>query len=238
MNSKSTLFKVFWLNIVAIVGTVASSAPFEKVYRQFEDGGFITYFSVIQLFILSYFACKIFKERAQFFQHPWKSPVAIWAIMSLGFSFLALDDLLMIHEWLDKVIHDVGQIEETAFTDRIDDLIIGLYGLLAIGGLVHYRKEIKKYRAALPNVAIGFILLFVTVVIDVVTNRDDIFRIFFSPGITEMLMSWMIVPEEGFKLLSEAFLIAAIHTCYGIAKALSANNKIVEGGEKVLTSTV
>ena len=53
-----------------------------------------------------------------------------------------------------------------------------------------------------------------------------------------MLMSWMIVPEEGFKLLSEAFLIAAIHTCYGIAKALSANNKIVEGGEKVLTSTV
>ena len=32
MNSKSTLFKVFWLNIVAIVGTVAISAPVEKVY--------------------------------------------------------------------------------------------------------------------------------------------------------------------------------------------------------------
>jgi len=203
------------------VGTVALSAPFGKVYRQFEDGGFITYVSVIQLFILSHFAYKIFKERSQVFSHPWQSSIAIWAIMSLGFSFLALDDLLMIHEWMDEVIHSVGGFEETAVSDRLDDIIIGIYGLLAIGGLVHYRKEIKTYRAVLSPVVTGFVLLFVTVGIDILTNRDDILLMMFSPEATAVISYWMVVPEEGLKLLSEAFLILAIHTCYGIAKQLN-----------------
>ncbi|MEO0771164.1 MAG: hypothetical protein AAFY72_17370 [Cyanobacteria bacterium J06649_4] len=214
------LLKVLSLNIAAIVITVALSAPFDKVYRQFEDGGFITYFSVIQLFILSHFAYKIFKVRSQSFPHPWRSSIAIWAIMSLGFSFLALDDLLMIHEWLDKVIHGIGQFEETAVSDRLDDVIIGFYGLVSIGGLVHYRKEIKKYRAVLPLVVIGFVLLFATVGIDILTNRDDILSTMFSPETTANMMYWMVVPEEGLKLLSEAFLIVAIHTCHIIAKSL------------------
>ncbi|MEL6553735.1 MAG: hypothetical protein AAFQ63_09795 [Cyanobacteria bacterium J06621_11] len=221
LPAKGLLAKVLALNILAIVGTVALSAPFGKVLRQFEDGGFITYFSVIQLFILSYFACQIFKIRRQNIKHPWQSSIAIWAIISLGFSFLALDDLLMIHEWFDKVIHGIWQMEETALSDRIDDLIVGLYGLLAIGGLVYYRQEIKKYKAVLPTVIIGFVLLFLMVGVDVVSNRDDILLTMFSPATTANIMSWIFIPEESLKLLSEAFLIIAAHNCLQIAKQLS-----------------
>ena len=222
IRTKGLLAKVLALNILAIVGTVALSAPFDKIAKQFDDGGFITYFSVIQLFILSFYACQIFKIRRQYIIHPWQSSIAIWAIVSLGFSFLALDDLLMIHEWLDKVIHGIGGFEETGWSDRIDDFIVGLYGLLAIGGLVHYRQEIKKYKAVLPTVIIGFVLLFLMVTVDAVTNRDDVLLMIFSPETTKSIMDWIFIPEESFKLLSEAYLIVAAYNCLSIAKQLSA----------------
>lgn len=218
MNPQRLLAKVLGLNLLAISGTVLISAPFEKVSRQFDDGGFITYFSVIQLFILSYYACKTFKVRSQNVQHPWQSSIAIWGIASLGFSFLALDDLLMIHEWFDKVIHGIGQFEETGMSDRIDDLIVGGYGLIAIGLFVHYRHELKKYLSVLPYVIIGFVLMFLMVAVDALTNRDDLLLMVFSSEVSSSIMSWIIVPEEGLKLLSEAFLIVAAHTCYHMAK--------------------
>ena len=212
--AKGLLAKVLTLNILAIVGTIALSAPFGKVLRQFEDGGFITYFSVIQLFILSYFACQIFKVRRQNIKHPWQSSVAIWAIISLGFSFLALDDLLMIHEWFDKVIHDIWQIEETALSDRIDDLIVGLYGLIAIGLIVHYRHELKKYRKVGSYVVAGFVFLFLMVGIDALTNRDDILKLMFPSEMMRTVKTWDSVVEESFKVFSEAFFIVAAYRCY------------------------
>ncbi|MEL6456217.1 MAG: hypothetical protein AAFQ40_16080 [Cyanobacteria bacterium J06623_5] len=221
VQSNRILIQVLGLNILALVGTIAVSAPFGQVYRQFEDGGFVTYFSVIQLFIASYFAYKIFKIREKPIKHPWKSPVAIWGFISLGFSFLALDDLLMIHEWLDKVIHSIGQIEETGASDRIDDLIVGGYGIIALGLLVHYRRELKKYRNALPYVVIAFILLFSMVGVDALTNRDDLLLMVFSPAVTANIMGWVFIPEEAFKIISEAFFIVSAHSCYHTAKKLA-----------------
>ena len=225
MSARSLLYKVLCLNFFAITLTIILASPFQKVYRQFEDGGFITYFSVIQLFILSYLTYRLFKMRRQLFTHPWKSPAAIWGIASLGFSFLALDDLLMIHEFLDKSIHRYGQLQETGLSDRIDDIIVGGYGLVAIGLLVLYRHEIKKYRVVLPYVIAGFTLLFLMVGVDILTNRDDILLMLFSPRTVKNLTGWLFVPEESFKLFSEACLIVAARTCTQIAQRLTAQEK-------------
>ena len=226
MTIQKVARRVISLNLLAIAATVAIASPFEKVYRQFEDGGFITYFSVIQLFILSYFACKIFKVRSQAFAgNPWKSPAAVWAIASLGFSFLALDDLLMIHDFFDKSFHQLLQFQETGASDRIDDLIVGFYGLLAIGLLVAYRKELKRYRATLPAVITAFILLFAMVGVDVLTNRDDILLLIFLPDTVDFIQSWIFVIEEGLKLLAEGFYIVAIYTCLQIANLEAFTNR-------------
>ena len=219
MITLKTTRRVILLNAIAIFATVAIAAPFEKVYRQFEDGGFITYFSVIQLFILSYFTGKTFKVRSRSFPNsPWKSPVAIWGIMSLGFSFLALDDLIMIHEWIDKSIHKIWQIQETGLSDRIDDLIVGFYGLLAIGFIVIYRHELKKYIGVLPAVITAFTLMFMMVGVDVLTNRDDILLTFLQPATVDGINSWVFVLEEGLKLLAEGFYIVAAHACLQMAR--------------------
>lgn len=219
MFPKKITYRVVLLNLLAIFATIAIATPFDKLYRQFEDGGFITYFSVIQLFILSYFTGKTFNVRKQAFpKSPWKSPIAIWGILSLGFSFLALDDLLMIHEFIDKTIHKVWQLQETGLTDRIDDAVIALYGLIAIGVLVSYRRELKKYRAALPAVIVAFGLLFAMVGVDTITNRNEILEMVLSVETVEGIQEWIFTVEDGLKLLAEGFYIVAAHLCLKIAR--------------------
>ena len=218
-----TTRRVILLNLLAIFATIAIAAPFNKLYRQFEDGGFITYFSVIQLFILSYIAGKTFNIRRQAFQSaPWKSPIAIWGIFSLGFSFLALDDLLMIHEFFDKIIHKLWQLQETGITDRIDDAIIALYGIVAIALLVSYRQELKQYRSALPAAVAAFGLLFAMVAVDTLTNRNEILEMLFPASTVEGIQTWIFTVEDGLKLLAEGFYVAAAHHCLKIARRLHA----------------
>ena len=227
MLISKTTRRVISLNLLAIFATIAIATPFDKLYRQFEDGGFITYFSVIQLFILSYFTGKTFNVRKQTLpsspqKSHWKSPVAIWGILSLGFSFLALDDLLMIHEFFDKTIHKVWQLQETGLTDRIDDAIIALYGIIAIAVLVSYRQELKKYRAALPSVIVAFVLLFAMVAVDTITNRNEILEMFLASETVEGIQDWIFTVEDGLKLLAEGFYIVAAQLCLNIARGLHA----------------
>ena len=56
----------------------------------------------------------------------------------------------MIHESIDNGIHYVLKLRETAITDRLDDIIIGIYGLGGIGILYYYRDEIVKCMCLLP----------------------------------------------------------------------------------------
>lgn len=63
----------------------------------------------------------------------WRDPSVVWAIIASGFLFLAADEVLRIHENLDQLIHYVFGLKETNLTDRIDDLIVGMYGLVGIG---------------------------------------------------------------------------------------------------------
>lgn len=98
----------------------------------------ITIVSAIQLLATSMITWKIYKTRSS--QHPSYHHITfsyfVWAIVAAGFLFLAIDEVVEIHEGIDKLIHKVFQIKETGLTDRIDDLIIGVYGLVGIGVLL------------------------------------------------------------------------------------------------------
>lgn len=214
MPAKRLLFRILSFNLLAVSATVAIASHFQRTKHQFGDTGFITYFSVVQLLIASFLAYRVFQARSQKTVIPlWKSPIAIWAIISAGFFFLALDDLLMIHELTDKAIHTVLRLQETGLSDRIDDVIVGLYGLLALGAFAVYRKELKRYPTAVPFAVTAFLLLFAMVGVDIMTNRDDVLLMMFSPEKVIYIKSWIFVLEESLKLLSEAFFIVAVHSC-------------------------
>ena len=56
----------------------------------------------------------------------------IWIAIAIGCAFLAMDDRFMFHENLDKGIHALFQWEETKLSDRLDDIIVGIYRLAGI----------------------------------------------------------------------------------------------------------
>lgn len=206
--------RVLLLNLLVTTLVILVSFPFQQIEQQFKDGGFIDIFSGTQLFVIAYYAYQVFKARSKTtLRNFWGSPGAIWVMISAGFAFLALDELATIHEGLDKLIHRVFNLQETGISDRIDDLIVALYGIAAITLLVIYRQELKRYRFVFPYVLGGFVLLFCMVCIDTLANRDDIFRALFSASTAAQLMSWIFIPEEVCKLASEVCFVTAVKLC-------------------------
>ncbi len=178
--------------------------------NHFGEGGFITILSVLQLLVISSLSCNIFRIRkAANQQSLWKDSSAVWAIIALGFIFLAADDFFMIHETVDRLIHHVFNIQETGFTDRIDDVLVGLYGLAGVAVLMTYHKELKNFREAFPFFIIGFVFLFTMVLFDVLTNRKDILSVFFGHDYASIIYVWLFLAEDSLKVFAEAFFIIA-----------------------------
>lgn len=79
----------------------------------------------------------------------------------------------MIHENIDNLIHEVFNMEETALTDRIDDFLVGLYGLAGIGVFFIFRDELRAYREAFPFFIFGFVLFFIMVPLDMLIYEPE-----------------------------------------------------------------
>ncbi len=210
---RSLFYRVLALNLFVLVGTILISTHFQQLKHQFKDGGFIDIFSGIQIFVIAYLAFRVFQMRSRGRRRSWKSPTAIWGIISIGFFLLGLDEIAAIHETLDTTIHSILQLQETGLSDRLDDLIVCIYVLVSIALLIAYRREVKRYRAAFPYVLSGFVLLFFMVIIDALTNRIDVLLLLFSPETSMNVMSWIFIPEDGCKLISETCFVTAGKAC-------------------------
>jgi hypothetical protein len=128
--------------------------------------------------------------------------------MSCGFLFLALDDLIMIHEKTDKLIHQLLQIKETAISDKIDDIIIICYGIIGIYVLYYYRNEMKQYIYGISYFISGFILLFTMSGFDIITNSKEI------AFVSAWYYPWLCVAEESLKIFSEGMFAAGFYVCF------------------------
>ena len=211
---------VLFLNSLAV--SVALMLYHYTGENHFEEGRFITLFSTFQLLTISGLSYRILQIRkVERRQSLWRAPSTVWGIISLGFLFLAADDFFKIHENIDRLIHTLFNLQETGLTDRIDDGLIGLYALVGIGVLIIYRNELKTYRKALPFFSSGFILLFITIALDLLTNRNDIFPLFFGPTQAAALYVWLSHAENSLQVFAEAFFIGAFYTIWQTAKTMT-----------------
>ena len=70
---------------------------------------------------------------------------AAWRLMTVGFFFLALDDLTQIHEGLDKVLNRaLGFDPKSTLPDLLDAGIIVLYGIAGVIALYYHRRHFFK----------------------------------------------------------------------------------------------
>jgi hypothetical protein len=174
----------------------------------------ITLLSFVQLVASAVICWKVFRVRCTDVRPRLDSPEVVWAIMAAGFLYLSLDEVVRIHERLDFAIHTLFGIRETDLTDRLDDLIVGAYGLLGIVLLWVYRAELLRYRRLLPLIGIGFVFVLATVTLDTVTNMSEVppaGAAEASPNLT--MMYGLGVAEEVFKVLAEGVFLGAFYEC-------------------------
>jgi len=217
------LIYILLFDIIAIIAAIAIGIHDGRPLRYFGEGYFITWISALQLFVISWLAFVILNaRRSRAGNLHWREPFFIWALISFGFLFLAFDDLFMIHESIDKKIHHFFNMKETGLSDRIDDFIIGLYGILSISILYIYREEMKNYRQALPFLAYGFALLFAMVALDALTNRKDVLSFLIERrDLVKSVYISLSVLEDSLKILAESCFLAGFYAVFLISKKIT-----------------
>ena len=121
-----TLKKLGLISYVAFLATVLLTAT------SYNENSFITDVSTLQLALCSAASLTIplaiFRRRKLI----GRRECLTWIVLAVGCAVLAMDDKLMLHERLDQTIHAVFGWEETRISDKIDDIIVGLYGVIGI----------------------------------------------------------------------------------------------------------
>ena len=204
---------VFVVEIVVICLCILAGKIHGDVLWLFKEDSFATWVSFIQLLSLSLLSSAIFTLR-----YRTTGRIAahlIWALAAFGFVVLSLDEKLMWHERFDFFIHEFFEIEETAVTDRIDDVIIGIYALIGMAAIYLFRREIGQFVQVNLLLALGFVLLFTTVLLDILVNRYDIIPGLLGEGhFARLLHRGGEVLEEGIKLTTEGVFISALYSFF------------------------
>lgn len=189
-TSRRVIGTVLFLNILMLVLGFGS----ENIAKHYGENMAGTFISIILLLLLGVTNLRIFTLRRRHL---------IWLIMGIGFFFLAYDERFMFHEGLDKAIHRYFQIKETSMTDRFDDYIVGLYAIFGIGALYFSRKEITRHPVLFSYLGTGFILVAVSVSLDIISNDDAVLQ---WAGVSETILPAL---KKGFRTLEEVAKLMA-----------------------------
>jgi hypothetical protein len=208
------LFDALVVTIAILIGLAQ-----DDITRQFKESGLNTLISFMQLLLIAWLAWKVFRYRKTAVSAVVVRPTyRLWALIAAGFVFLALDEVGKIHENLDNLLHKAFSLQKTPMTDRIDDLIIVAYAVIGLAVLYHYRAELMRFRGWLPYFALGFALLFVGVVLDTLSNNEELL-IRYAPSLYSAgLYRGLAVAEDAMKVFAEGAFVAGTYLCYLVAR--------------------
>ena len=184
-------------------------------FHYFDEGQFGTYFSCLQLLVIAALSGIIFKLEKSSESLQLVKNSGFWLIVSLGTFFLALDDALSFHEELDKWLHKVLDVKETLVTDLADDILVGLYMILALIYVISQWKTLQIFRSSFGYFKLGFILGAVMVVFDILSNNElFVSMVTTDSNVQEQMIMWMGVLEETAKLVAEGFFLTGVYQCW------------------------
>jgi hypothetical protein len=158
----------------------------DKYFRERRAG---TYYSAVLLLASGAVAAAIARRTSE------SSARRFWAVAGVGFAYLALDDMLSLHEELDKALHDLmGWDRRHWLTDHLDDAIIVSYGLIAAAWAYGHRHAFRSLRWARLLLAAAFAGFAGMVVVDAIGRTPTL--------------------EEAMKLLSGTMIVIALLAAY------------------------
>ena len=212
---------VFEVVVVAILLFLGARAHDPRLH--FDEGQVGTFLSAAHLLAVAIISWKIPRAsgRDGSFRR-FSTSGALWRLIAIGCVFLVVDEIVGLHESFDRKLHRGLGMEQTGWTDRIDDLIAGLYAVAAIVLLYSCRRELNRFRAAVRYLVGGFLLGFVMIGLDALTNRPDVLRsLLDDQELAWDLFVWLGAIEDGFKLLAEGVGLVAFLVALRIAQSSS-----------------
>jgi len=211
---------IFWLIfiislLIALTAIIGLAVDGLNIAWAFGEGDPLTWLSALLLLSAAFICRAIWKEGPSKGTKDWSRQGSLWRALYYGFVFLALDDLFRIHENIDNWLHKLAGVKPSAITDHVDDLLIGVYGLIGIYTLWRYRKEAVKLINNWKIFLAAAVCAFFTVVLDLIGNSKDFLNeILGSPELTNKSIMLINVVEESFKLYGEAFFVVAFFAVY------------------------
>jgi len=202
MSPKKTVLAInLFVSLFVIIYLYATGGPIpggdfpeEGIYL-FHEKFAGSLFSALQIFAISLaalgnaFLCFSRQEGHQ---------CSFWLASSLGFAFFAIDEYFLIHENLDRWIIYALNLPHNHLTDKIDDLIVVSYALIALWVLKKSWPWLRQYPAFIRNVTTGFLFLFAMAIFDLGSIK-------FTP-VKEL-------EEDICKIFAEAFFLLAYLSC-------------------------
>ena len=137
--------------------------------------------------------------------------------IAIGCAFLAMDDKFMFHENLDKAMHSLFNWEETKLSDRLDDIIVGIYGVAGIVFVSINRKNFAFSPRFITYAKYALGLAFIMVLCDM----RSIY------GIGENLNEALSHLEEWTKIFGSGFLLIGLLCALEDAFCLSRNARSI-----------
>jgi hypothetical protein len=219
------------IEAVLVTWWVRSGWLRSDIGAEFRETGMATTVSDVHLLLLALICgfillCRV-RTTGRFREH------AVWLAASVGFLYLALDEAYMFHERLDVAIHGMLGIVETPLTDRLDDLIVGLYGVIGLAVILCCRREMLRYRGTNIMLGAGFVLLAASVGLDAFTN-DSLPAFAADWNLSRWTHRRLAVAEEVAKLFAEAAVMAALYGYLYFSAGPGCVGKSPVGGESVV----
>jgi hypothetical protein len=179
----------------------------------FKENSFTTVFSFNQLLFLCIFSYIIYFVRSQMTNtQKYFGSHIIWLIIGCGFLYLAFDERFQFHERFDGFLHDAFLFDETPLSDRIDDIILLLYGLFGLVLIYSFRREFLQFGGINWFFIIGIGLFFLMSAFDIISNRFDVIQIIIKDlKLAETIQKSVQVSEDSIKLIAEGFFFVALY---------------------------
>lgn len=231
MSSQLFLRRIVAFNLAVIVFTILLGLwKTGNPSRYFGEGRYTTFLSAAQLLTIGGLAWQIFIVRnRQTALTGERRPLLqrahyVWLLMAAGFAFLAVDEVGELHERMDRFIIRGLDLPHNPLTDRLDDAIMMSYGLIGLGVLWIYRKELLAYQRCMrgPMMA-GFGCLFLGLLCDTASNDDRFFHWLTGDlPLAKKLNGWFSAFEGALTLLPEGLFMAAFYAGWKETKASGA----------------
>jgi hypothetical protein len=125
----------------------------------------------------------------------------MWLLFSLGLYYLALDEYFSLHEFAGD---NIAIFNMFTITRHPDDLVIGLYFLIACAIMIRFRRYLLRCAPALAMLCIGVILHLFAVISDAFVDYYEIEEgleltaiIFYSSAIAQYALGEILSIKRG-----------------------------------------